>query len=840
MAHNTFISTGSSPALRAVYAEIIVPLHLGKTLTWLVPPEWQQEAKPGCRAQVQLKKGRHYAGIIKSISNEPPPGNFDIKPILSIIDESPILHQEQLKLWQWMAEYYCCSEGDVMQAALPSHLKLTSESIVHFNEAYVPDPAMLHDKAYLVAEALEIRKQLTLKEIEQLTDLKNVYPLIKELTEAGAAIVSETLEEKYKPRVETYITLAPAYQSEEALQLLINDWSKAPKQLDLLLAFLHYSRTEGSVQKTALLKKAGASPAVLQGLVTKEVLQQHKREVDRIPGLPKQIELSFTLNNGQQLALQELRQTLTSKPVTLLHGITGSGKTMLYIHLLAEAIQAGQQALFLVPEIALTSQLVRRLHQYLGGNVGVYHSKFNPQERIELWNKTRNGEISVIVGARSALFLPFHHLQLIIVDEEHDSSYKQYDPAPRYHARDAAIFYGLMLGAKVVLGSATPSLESYFNAQEGKFGLVHLADRFGEAHLPDLQVIDTSYKPAKIKPAAGGEKLPPPPLVRQEAQDAIQQALDARKQVLVFQNRRGYNPMQSCQSCGWVPKCRYCDVSLTFHKSTQKLHCHYCGTTYPQVSQCERCLNTDMKPLHFGTEQLEELMAALFPQAKVARMDTDSVRGKHAHEQIIRQFEQGDIQILVGTQMIVKGLDFDHVAVVCIPDGDAILNFADFRVNERAFQLIEQVAGRSGRKGDKGSVLLQLKQPNHPVLSFLRQHDYPGFYAAEIINRQEFNYPPYSRIIKLQCRHTNRDLSGQAMDKICQWLRTRYNDYLSGPAEPGINRIRNQYITECMLKMPRNSQMLVQVKDDIQKCVSAIGSHQSLKRVRIIIDVDAY
>lgn len=821
-----------------LYAEVIVPLHLNRVLTWSLLPE-MAHAQPGCRVQVQLKKGRHYAGIIKSITTTKPGGNYDVKPVIALIDDTPILFAPQLQLWQWMADYYCCSMGEVMQAALPSHLKLTSESIVHVNELFEADPSSFNEKEYLVAEALEIRKQLSIKEIEQLTDLRQVYPLVKSLVEKGAASISEKLEDKYKPKVETYISLSPAYQSEEALQALINEWSKAPKQLDLLLGFLHFSRTEGSVNKSALLKKTGASQAALQALVSKDILQLTKREVDRIPRLPKVLQLNFELSKSQEAALKEVKSVFAKKDVCLLHGITGSGKTMIYISLLAEIIQQGKQALLLVPEIALTSQLIRRLQQYLGGHVGVYHSKFNSQERIELWNKTKTGELTVVVGARSALFLPFHHLALIVVDEEHDSSYKQYDPAPRYHARDAAIQYATQLQSKVLLGSATPSLESYFNAKEEKYGLVKIANRFGEANLPEMVIIDTALATQKTTKSNGVEILPPS-MIKPQAQEAIAAALANSKQVLVFQNRRGYNPMHTCQSCGWVPKCHHCDVSLTFHKSTQKLHCHYCGTLYAQVRQCERCGSTEIKALHYGTEQLEELLTDLFPQAKVARMDTDSVKGKHAHEQIIRQFEQKQIDILVGTQMIVKGLDFDDVALVCIPDTDAILNFADFRVNERAFQLIEQVSGRSGRKGDKGQVVMQLKQTQHQLLPFLLNHDYEAFYEAEIAGRKEFNYPPFTRIIRLQCRHSSHDIAWNAMDKIGGWLRTRYNDYLSGPAEPGINRIRNQYITECQLRLPRNAQLLQEAKQNIIKCMLALVTQPDFKRVRVLIDVDAY
>jgi primosomal protein N' (replication factor Y) len=579
-----------------------------------------------------------------------------------------------------------------------------------------------------------------------------------------------------------------------------------------------------------LLKKSNVSSAVLDGLVEKKVLLVEKRNIDRLPMLPRQVDLTFQLSPAQTTALAQVRHQLTEKNICLLHGVTGSGKTQLYIHLIAEEIKKGNQCLFLLPEIALTSQIIRKLRQHLGGHVAVYHSKFNPNERLELWHKVKTGEVQVVLGARSALFLPFRQLSLIVADEEHDPSYKQQEPPPRYHARDAAIYYAALCGAKVLLGSATPSMETYFNCQAGKYGLVKLMERYGDLELPDIEVVDLKGIP-KLK----GEKIiiSPPMLT------AISATIAKKKQVIVFQNRRGYTPYQVCNSCGWIPKCMQCDVSLSYHKATGKLHCHYCGSTYPVAKTCAHCGNQDFTQKNFGTEQLEETLEKLLPDAKIARMDTDSVRGKHSHDNLIKQFEQQKIDVLAGTQMVVKGLDFDHVGLVGIPDGDAILHFSDFRVNERAFQLIEQVSGRAGRKGEKGRVLIQLQDTSHPLLPLLQAHDYDAFYNLELESRRLFFYPPFSRIIVIQCRHVEKPVAMQAMQTLCSWLTQKYEKYLVGPGEPPISRIRNQYIAEAMLKLPRQQDVLAACKKYIQQGMVEMLHQEAFKRVSVVVDVDS-
>ncbi len=811
------------------FADIIVPLYLPKTLTWRIPEEIREQVVTGCRVEVQVGNQKRYAGIVKRIHREAPSG-FTVKPIIQVIDQTPVVTEEQLQLWNWIAQYYMCSEGEVMLAALPTHLKLSSETILQFHEDHGFDMNELTDREYLVTEALEIKQELKLSEVQKILDTAHVMPVVKKLLDKRICTAWEAMHEKYKEKTETFIRLNSLYHDEAALEKLLNEWKKAPKQLDLLLAYLYFSRTEGEVTRAGLLRKANVSSSILDGLVKKEILWQEVRQTDRLPALPKRLELNFTLSVSQQKALEELKQQFELHTVCLLHGVTGSGKTQLYLHLIAEEIKKGKQCLFLLPEIALTAQIIRKLRSHLGGHVAVYHSKFNPNERVELWNKVHTGEVQVILGSRSALFLPFQQLGLIIADEEHDSSYKQQEPPPRYHARDAAVYYATLTGARVLLGSATPALESYHNAVTGKYGFVELNERYGEMDLPSLEIIDLKSIPPKERKGM---------IITPALRQAMEETLKTGKQVIVFQNRRGYTPYQVCTTCGWIPKCTQCDVSLTYHKSSHKLQCHYCGTAYPPVKTCAQCGHQNFQQRSFGTEQLQEVLESELPHATIARMDTDSVKGKHSHDTLIRQFEEQKIDVLAGTQMVVKGLDFDHVGLVGIPDGDGILHFADFRVNERAFQIIEQVSGRAGRKGETGRVVLQLNNTNHPLLPLLLAHDYKSFYSNEIKTRKEFFYPPFSRLIVLQAKHRDKRTCDLAMEFIVSYLSQKYRGNISGPSEPGISRIRNMYIMECLLKLPPNNRVLNDCKAYIREAIVEMLTHKAYKSVWITADVDA-
>jgi len=811
-----------------MYAEVIIPLALPKNYTWSVPEHLQAVARPGVRVEVVLGKNKKYAGIIRLLHNEAPSA-YETKDILNVLDATPIIYQEQLKLWQWIAEYYMCTEGEVMAAALPAHFKLSSETVLVINEEAGDDFSQLDNEEFILAEALLIKKELRMSEAQELLESADVYPVVRRLIDNKICFVWESLKETYSPRLETYVRLNPVYEDESRLADLLNNWTKAPKQMELLLGYLHLLKTQGEVTKPELLKKSNASDAQLKGLADKEILLLEKRRVDRIKSLAKEVKIDFELSDAQQNAWLQTSEKLRDHSVCLLHGVTSSGKTLVYIKLIEEVIRLGKQVLYLLPEIALTSQIIRRLEKHFGGYIGIYHSKFNQNERIEIWNRIKNGDLKVVLGARSALFLPFNDLGLIVVDEEHDTSYKQQDPAPRYHARDAAIYFATITNAKVVLGSATPSVDTYFNCVSGKYGLVELTERYGGLNLPSMEVIDVKQLNGKQ-----AEKT----IVSPSLERHINNSLSVKKQVILFQNRRGYTPYQVCQVCGWIPHCRNCDVALTFHKKTHKLQCHYCGQHYPQVHTCQACGSDKFLQRNFGTEKIEEQLEEQFPDARIARMDIDSVRGKHAHDNLIRSFEQGKVDILVGTQMVVKGLDFENVDLVGVLDADSLLNFADYRVNERAFQLIEQVSGRAGRKLSQGKVAIQLVNTKHPLLKVLKEHDYLSFFDTELDGRKKFFYPPFSRTILLTFKHKLKPVVDEAAAWFADELRPVYGPYIIGPAEPVVNRIRDQFLREVLLKLPKDSNMVRGCKKFILDKIAAMHSEKKFRSVVVLPDVD--
>jgi primosomal protein N' (replication factor Y) len=813
----------------SLYAEVIIPSALPKNYTWSVPAHLQESVRPGCRAEVNLGKAKKYAGIVKKLHHDKPE-LFETKDILNVLDTEPVVLEEQLKLWEWLASYYMCSEGEVMAAALPAHFRLSSETILVFNEEYGDNFSALDHDEYIVAEALLIKKELDLSEVQQLLDSPNAWPVINRLINKKVCHVWEALKQTYSPKKETYIVLNPEYSNEDKLSDLLNKWTRAPKQMELLLSYLHLIKTEGEVTKTALLKKSGASEAQLKGLVEKNILKTEKRVVDRIKYLPKSVTIDFELTEVQQKAFETIKEKLANKDVCLLHGVTSSGKTNIYIKLIEEYIRQGQQVLYMLPEIALTSQVIRRLQKHFGGYIGIYHSKFSQNERVEIWNKVKSGELRVVLGARSSVFLPFQNPGLVICDEEHDTSYKQQEPAPRYNGRDAAIYFASLFGAKTLLGSGTPSVESYYNASTNKYALVELLQRYGDLKLPPVEFIDTR----KIIQKDKSKIILSPPLV-----EAVNEVISKNKQVILFQNRRGYAPYSVCSVCGWIPQCKYCDVSLTFHKLTNKLVCHYCGTNYPPVHSCAACGSDKFVQRNFGTEKIEEQLQETFPDARVARMDIDTVKGKNAHDVLIQQFEQKRIDILVGTQMVVKGLDFDNVDLVGILDADGILHFADFRVNERAFQLIEQVSGRAGRKEETGKVLVQTSQPQHPVLQLVQQHDYKTFFKLELESRKQFAYPPFSRIIHLTFKHKLKEVVERAAYHYTNALKNKYGNYLVGPAEPVIGRLRNQYLMELLIKLPRDGKTINLCKKDLQEQAAIMHQDKSYRSVTVVADVDA-
>lgn len=812
------------------YADVILPLALPRNYTYAVPEELQGQLLPGHRVAVQFGARRKYAAIVSRLHDEPPAA-YQTKPLLYRLDKDIVVHPPQLAFWRWLATYYMCTEGEVMSAALPTHLKLTSETRLVFNEAYGEDFGDLDEEEYLVAEALHLRRELSLDEVQKLLDKVRVYEIVQRLLEKKVCHVQEELKEAYRPRQEKFVRLHPRYAGEQALAAAFELVRRSPKQEQALLAFIHLSRTEGEVRRTALLEKAGVSAAVLKGLCDKEILEVYSQAVDRLPmGAAAEISAGFELTGPQQKACEAIKEHFRHTPTVLLHGVTSSGKTMIYVRLIEEAIASGRQVLYLLPEIALTTQIVRRLQQYFSGRIGIYHSRFSNNERVEIWNKVRDGEYRIVLGARSSLLLPFRDLGLIILDEEHDASYKQHETAPRYHARDAAIYYAGLFGARVLLGSATPSLESYYNALQGKYGLVSLQGRFGGMEMPDITIADMAREQQRKTATGHFSSL---------LKEALGQTLDAGKQAILFQNRRGFAPMTVCKACGWVPRCTECDVSLTYHKFHHRLHCHYCGRQYAVPEQCAACGSTGMTHRSFGTERVEDELSALFPKARIARMDLDSVRNKEAHHQLITRFEQRRIDLLVGTQMVVKGLDFDHVNLVGILSADNLMSYPDFRVHERAFQLMEQVSGRAGRRGQRGRVIIQTMRVAHPLLDFVVRHDYEGFYRSEISERERFGYPPFTRLIRITLRHRRQPVVMEAARLLEEGLRPRLGDRLLGPAAPPVGRVRGQYLMELLVKIPREGGAVGSVKRLLLDNFARLQAHADLRRVGIIPDVDA-
>lgn len=670
---------------------------------------------------------------------------------------------------------------------------------------------------------------INLDEIIRIVQHGSAWRVVQSMIEKGVVSVYENMQDAYRPKKEKIVLLSESFRNESKLKQLFTELERAPKQLAVLNTFLYLEKTEPVVFQKALLERAGTSSAILQALCEKEIFKIDTVDVDRLSFLYTGDTLTNTLNQEQAQAFASVQLGFDQNKPVLLQGITGSGKTHVYVACIEKVRAQGRQVLFLVPEIALTAQLVRKLRAYLGDGVGIYHSRFNQNERVEVWNKVNSGELSVVIGARSALFLPFNDLGLVIVDEEHDGSYKQNDPAPRYHARDAAIMLAHQNKASVLLGSATPSVETLFNCEQDKYHLVQLVKRFGQALLPAVQVIDMK-EATRDKQVRG--------MFSNTLLEGIQAALAQKQQVILFQNRRGYSPFCMCTSCGWVPQCKHCDVSMTYHKSTDQLHCHYCGSRSPYIRICPACGGNHIIAKSFGTEKVEDDIQALFPNARVQRFDGDTLRNKNKYQEIIKQFEKGQLDILVGTQMVVKGLDFDRVSLVGVLSADGLLSSPDFRVNERVFQLLEQVAGRAGRKDILGKVMIQAYRIDHPVLQWVMHHDYRGFYSAELPLRKAFQYPPYTRLIRFTFRHKKPEVVAEAAKQFVTQLPALAEVALFGPAEPPISRIRNFYLQVVMFKISRDSRHLNHIKSVLLQHTAQLTSQKKYRQVYITIDVD--
>lgn len=834
------------------FVDVILPLAVPNLYTYRVPYELNDAIAIGKRVVVQFGKGKLYTALVRTI-HEHPPKQYTAKYIDSFLDEHPIVNQLQLELWDWMSQYYMCTIGEVMMAALPGALRLASETKVVSNPAFDRSAdSQFSDKEFLILDALDVQHVLTLADVSQIIEQQTVYPIIKSLIEKGAILIQEELKEKFKPRIESFIRMTPFADEEENLKEIFSVLEKkAAKQLEVLIAFItlskRYSKERQEVKRSAVLQMVQGGEAAIAALVKKNIFEIYEREVGRFAALT-QDSGSASLNAIQQEVFLSVQQqfgwtskeadaSTPEKEVVLLHGVTSSGKTEIYVKLIEKMLSQGKQVLYLLPEIALTAQIINRLRKYFGNSVGVYHSKFNEHERVEIWNNVLNAQrfqssgseqFRLIIGARSALFLPFSNLGLVIVDEEHDTSYKQYDPAPRYNARDAAIYLAFLHKAKTLLGSATPSLESYFNAQDGKYGLAQIKQRFGGVQMPEICIAD-------IKEATQKKLMKShfSPLLL----DTISEALEKKEQIILFQNRRGFAPQLECNTCAWVPQCVNCDVSLTYHKSSNQLRCHYCGYSVKPPSKCAACGDTDLKMKGFGTEKIEEELAIFYPSAKLMRMDLDTTRSKFAHQHIIQDFEDRNIDILVGTQMVTKGLDFDNVSVVGILNADSMLNFPDFRSFERSFHLMAQVAGRAGRKDKRGKVIIQTHNPEHSIIQEVIANDYESMYTTQLLDRKTFNYPPFHRLIELTVIHKDMDMVNAAAKELADALRGHFAKRVLGPEFPLISRIRNLYHKTILLKIEKDASV-VKVKKIIQELLIQFKAENNYKAVRIQVDVD--
>ena len=815
------------------YVDVIVPLPIASQYTYSLPDALEGSVQEGCRVVVPFGKKKFYTAVVTKVHEVAPEG-YETKEVEELLDERPVILPRQLQLWDWLASYYLCTLGDVYKAALPSGMKIESETIILYNEEFeAMEP--LPGAEQQVLDWLNTEREQCITQLQRKYGQKNVLPVIKKLLDKEAVFVKEDLKRTYKPRTEARVRLMNAGMTEAQMQSLFNEMGRAKKQLAVLMKYVELSGWCGldsclkEVSKKELMEASGASSAVFNGLLEKDIFELYYQEIGRLSKVAMQTVPLNPLNVAQQRALDGIHASFHEKNVCLLHGVTSSGKTEIYIHLIQKAVEEGKQVLYLLPEIALTAQITERLRKVFGHRLGVYHSKFPDAERVEIWKKQLEEQAyDVILGVRSSVFLPFKRLGLVIVDEEHENTYKQQDPAPRYHARSAAIMLASMYGAKVLLGTATPSVESYFNALSGKYGLVELKERYKEIRLPHIEQVD-------IKELVHQKRMRGPfsPALMQE----IRKALENKEQVILFQNRRGFAPMVECHTCAWVPKCKNCDVSLTYHKGLNQLTCHYCGYTCPVPKICPACGETDLRNRGFGTERVEDDVKLVFPEARVARMDLDTTRTRTAYEKIISDFEQGKTDILIGTQMVSKGLDFERVSVVGILNADTMLNYPDFRSYERAFQLMAQVAGRAGRKNKQGLVILQTKSPDLPVIHQVMRNDYEQLYYDQLAERQLFRYPPYYRLVYVYLKHRKEEVLDMAAEMMAAQLRAGLGDRVLGPDKPPVARIQTLFIKKMIVKVEQTASMS-KVRNYLLAVQRAVMADERFRSLVVYYDVD--
>ncbi len=820
-----------------LFLEAILPLPVQGTFTYRIPRDKYGDVEIGKRVVVQFGKKKIYAAIVCEI-HERIPKTYQAKYILDIIDEKPVVNEIQLSFWKWLSDYYMSALGEVMNVALPSGLKLASETRILLNPDKKPNPSALNEKENKILEALGYQHALTIHEISKLLDQKKVMHIIKNLLDKSLIYTQEEVQKRFRPKIETFVSLNPELEDEKKLREVFEELGKkAFKQLQLLLSYINLSRNSTEkfreVRKADLIKSVEATHQQFNALAKKRIFETYEKAIHRIEySEASKDPASIEFSKAQHNALDSIKKQFVEKDVVLLHGVTSSGKTEIYIKLIHEALAEGKQALFLLPEIALTTQIIQRLIKYFGSMIGVYHSRFNENERVEIWNRLLDPDdnIPVIIGARSALFLPFSNLGLIIVDEEYDHSYKQFDPAPRYNARDGAIYLGSLHGSKIILGSATPSYETYYNALSGKYGLVNLKERYQNMPLPEVMLVDLrkDHITSKRKSHFSSVLL-----------DEMKQTVENKKQVILFQNRRGFSLRLECNQCGHTPSCSHCDITLTYHKAFNQLKCHYCGYSEPVPSLCPECGSKEIFMKGFGTEKVEEELSIFLPEAKVQRMDLDTTRGKYAHQKIINDFESGKIDILVGTQMVTKGLDFNNVSLVGIMNADNMLNFPDFRSFERSFQLMLQVSGRAGRKDKPGKVLIQTYNPGHPVLHHITKAAYNNLFREQMMEREQFKYPPFFRIIKIRLKHRDHDQLNTTAEEFANELRSILGQRVLGPEYPLVSRIKNQYIKDILVKSEKEASVSW-IKKKILETIALFSENQQFKSIQVALDVDPY
>ena len=815
------------------FIEVVLPLSLAQTFTYQVNEAEFYFIKPGFRVAVEFGKSKIYTALVLDV-HQMKPEKYDAKQIHQILDETPIVTQTQIKHWRWIASYYMCAIGDVYRSAIPSALLLESETIItQKNTDFVLESALTDDE-FLVYQALQQQSSLKIQEIVGILNKKNVLPVIKQLMQKNILIVEEEVQENYKPKLVKYVRLNTIYNSSEGLNELLQLLKKSEKQRQVVMSYFQLMASEKSkpVSAKQLAEKCEVTSAVIKALVEKAIFEEYILQHDRVS-----FEGNFKLNElilseAQNKALLQIQESFTSKEVTLLHGVTSSGKTEIYIKLIEEFLLQEKQVLYLLPEIALTTQLVTRLTAHFGNKVAVFHSKYSNNERVEVWLQSleQSEKAQIIIGARSALFLPFHDLGLIIIDEEHEQTFKQSDPAPRYHARDAAIVLGNFHKAKVLLGSATPSIETYFNTQNKKYGLVELTERFSKVQLPEVELVNLKDKYFRKQMQGHFSDT----LV-----NAISEALALGEQIILFQNRRGFSPVMECITCGHVPQCLQCDVSLTYHKHKNQLRCHYCGYSMAKPTNCQVCSSVDLTTKGFGTEQIQQEVQLLFPSIKVGRMDQDTTRGKFGFEKIIDSFKNREVDVLVGTQMLAKGLDFDNVSLVGVMNADTMLYHPDFRAFERSFQMLTQVSGRAGRSEKRGKVIIQTYNPNHNTIQHVTHNDYFGMYQEQLYDRKIYFYPPYYRLIKITLKHRDFEKLKEGSMWLYQVMSQNLNVPVLGPEEPGVSRIRNEYLRVLLIKIPQKEN-LGMLKTKIFKMLNSFEAVAAYRSIKTIVNVDFY